>query len=159
MKIQTLFLILSAQIKTKLSKFILAACSIMIGIWAILFTTSMSISISKSFIDGINKDPLGRIVQVYIVTGDAIQYINLDDVKKYFAPIQDKIKDITPSRLLYNYSFYINDPKKQLVVYSDEVSFAEFYDQNSKKWLGKKTDFDKNEVAVCYYCYQLGSGL
>lgn len=137
----------------------LAACSIMIGIWAILITTSLSASISQAFIDSINKDPLGRLTQVYIVTGDVIQFIKLDDVKKDFAPIQDKIKSITPSRLLYGYSFYVNSPQGQIAVYSDEVSFPEFYDQNSETWIGKKDSFEKNEIAICYYCFGLGSGL
>ena len=129
----------------------------MIGIWAILITTSLSTSVSKAYVDGINKGPLARLMELYVVSDQ--KDLTIAEVKKDFLPLSGTYKDITPSRLLFSYNFYINDPKKEFQIYSNEVSFLEFYDQNSANWLGKKDAFETNEIALCYYCFDFGKRL
>jgi ABC-type antimicrobial peptide transport system permease subunit len=64
MTLNSFFLIIRRQIQQKWGRFLLASCGIMIGIWAICLTTSLSLGLSDTIVKAINSQPFARQIQL-----------------------------------------------------------------------------------------------
>ena len=64
MTFNTLILILWRQFKTKWGRFLLASAGILIGVWAITLTTSVSLGLSDTIINAINSQPGARNISI-----------------------------------------------------------------------------------------------
>jgi len=58
------FVIISRQFQQKWGRFILASAGIMVGIWAISLTTSLSLGLSDTIVTAINSQPFAREITV-----------------------------------------------------------------------------------------------
>ena len=110
-----LFLILWRQFTSKWGRFFLASGGIMIGIWAITFTTSLSFGLSDTVITAINSQPFAREFQLSKDKNGATDSMNfggetdfvaigLDEIERIKADYPT-ISDYSPSAVYQSFSY------------------------------------------------------
>ncbi len=83
MSIQAIFLILVRHIRSKLGRILLAQAGIMIGIWAITLTTSLSLGLSDNIVKAINSQPGTKEISIYKVQDDKTSFFELQSAPKF----------------------------------------------------------------------------
>jgi ABC-type antimicrobial peptide transport system permease subunit len=82
-------LILRRQLTQKWGRFLLASGGIMIGIWAITLTTSLSLGVSDAIIKAINSQPIAREISLSKTETGQASFFDITDAPK-FIPISSK---------------------------------------------------------------------
>jgi ABC-type antimicrobial peptide transport system permease subunit len=82
-KTQALFLILRKHLVSKWGRVLLAQAGIMIGVWAISLTSSLSLGLSDKIITAINSQPSAREIQLSKFVGDKTNVFELKDAPKF----------------------------------------------------------------------------
>lgn len=179
MTFQSLLLILRKQISQKWARFLLASGGIMIGIWAITLTSSLSFGLSDTLIKAVNSQPFAKEFtllkfadqknNIFELSGASNPIaMNTDELKS----IKDKypsIVDISPALRMQ-----ILVPKKTEVTSClnnntenlgnngnnkdcanftlESATFNQYFETNKSKWAGKTDKPDKGEIVSCFKC-------
>lgn len=123
MKLKALWIMISRQVKEKFTTFLISSGGIVIGIWAITLTSSLSFGLSNTIVTAINSQPSARTLTIEktddfgITTGETFQEYN--DLKKR----HPEIVDIIPSEFI---SINLYD--------TSEVSLSEMIEQIKEKY-------------------------
>ncbi len=118
MTLGSFWLILRRQFTHKWGRFILASGGIMIGIWAITLTSSLSLGLSDTIIKAINSQPSTRSFNLYRTKDEVTNIANVQGPPKFVLLSQsetsklkdkysDQVLEISPSVLL---NVYIQSP-------------------------------------------------
>ena len=94
MTFQSLLLILRKQISQKWARFLLASGGIMIGIWAITLTSSLSFGLSDTLVKAINSQPFAKEFVVGKNSDGKSSAFNLDPSVKPMALSLSEIQSI-----------------------------------------------------------------
>jgi ABC-type lipoprotein release transport system permease subunit len=82
-KSKALFLILRKHLTSKWGRVLLAQAGIMIGIWAITLTSSLSLGLSDKIITAINSQPSAREVQLSKLDGGKTSFFEISGPPKF----------------------------------------------------------------------------
>jgi ABC-type antimicrobial peptide transport system permease subunit len=145
MTFQSLLLILRKQISQKWARFLLASGGIMIGIWAITLTSSLSFGLSDTLVKAINSQPFAKEFVVGKNSDGKSSAFNLDPSVKPVAislsEIQSiknkypKIADIQPkAQMSIAYSTKL-DSKEKSCTYSSNSEDLTTLNANTQKYL------------------------
>jgi len=86
MRPQTLLLILQRQFSNKWGRFLLASGGIMIGVWAISLTTSLSLGLTDTIVTAINSQPAAREITLSRTESGQSNFFEISEAPK-FVPI------------------------------------------------------------------------
>jgi ABC-type lipoprotein release transport system permease subunit len=92
--INAIFLVLIKHLKAKWVRVLLAQAGIMIGIWAISLTTSLSFGLSDKVISIINSQASAKEIQLYKVEGDKTSFFDLQSVPKFILTGEKDIQNL-----------------------------------------------------------------
>jgi ABC-type antimicrobial peptide transport system permease subunit len=114
MTTHSLTLLLKRQITQKWGRFLLASGGIMIGIWAISLTTSLSLGLSGAIIKAVNSQAAAREITLYKTTTDQKSFFEISEAPELVAiGLEDlenlksqnnNIQDISPREIM---GFYL----------------------------------------------------
>jgi ABC-type antimicrobial peptide transport system permease subunit len=99
-KTKALFLILKKHLLSKWGRVLLAQAGIMIGVWAISLTSSLSLGLSDKIVTAINSQPSSREIQIQKLFGDKTNFFELSGPPKFVMIGKkdfDKIKQEVPN--------------------------------------------------------------
>jgi ABC-type lipoprotein release transport system permease subunit len=126
MTLYSFSLILRRQLTQKWGRFLLASGGIMIGIWAISLTTSLSLGVSDALITAINSQAFAKQITLSKTESNQTSFFDIQDAPK-FVPIATKdlakvkanhsnIVDVSPAVFL-NFELHknLNDPNLKCV--------------------------------------------
>jgi ABC-type antimicrobial peptide transport system permease subunit len=176
MSLNSIFLILWKQFSSKWGRFLLASGGIMIGIWAICLTTSLSIGLSDSLISSVNSQPAAKTINITkedpnpndqnkVISNSPS--LTLQDLKS----IQDKNPDILEINPTISAEFKTPFKFKNLESNQEVISdltlnntsnnWLEFYDTYRTNIIGSKEKPKAGEVIMCFRCayYRLNDSL
>lgn len=85
MTLSSLFLILRRQFIQKWGRFLLASGGIMVGIWAITLTSSLSLGLSNTVVTAINSQPSTKEFQVYKTSTNQTSFFDITEPPKFVA--------------------------------------------------------------------------
>jgi len=77
MNIQGYLIILQRQLQQKWGRFLLASGGIMVGIWAISLTTSLSLGLSQTIVTAINSQPFAREISLTKTESNQISFFEV----------------------------------------------------------------------------------
>jgi ABC-type antimicrobial peptide transport system permease subunit len=108
-------LILGSQLRSKWGRFILSAGGIVVGVWAITMTTSLSLGLSDTIITAVNSQSFAREIQIFKDDSGVTNFFELSG-PPVFVPLSaptldevaqddDRIKSVTPA---YTISTFVN---------------------------------------------------
>jgi ABC-type antimicrobial peptide transport system permease subunit len=114
MTLRAFLTILGSQLRTKWGRFILSAGGIVVGIWAITMTTSISLGLSDTVITAINSQSFAREIQIFKTEDQAASFFELDG-PPVFIPMSlesleglessdDRIKSVIPAYTMLGYT-------------------------------------------------------
>jgi ABC-type antimicrobial peptide transport system permease subunit len=89
MTLYSFFLILRRQLTQKWGRFLLASGGIMIGIWAISLTTSLSLGVSDALVKAINSQAFAKQITLSKTSTNQTSYFDVTSAPK-FVPIATK---------------------------------------------------------------------
>ncbi len=106
----SIWLLLTKQIRSKWGRFLLASGGIVVGVWALTLTTSISLGLSETIVQAINSQPFARQMQVYQSEGSersffdfqgppVFQTISFEDAQE-IAENDSRIDEIWPTMLM-----------------------------------------------------------
>ena len=120
MTYKSFFLILQRQFTQKWGRFLLASGGIMIGVWAITLTSSLSFGLSDTIVKAINSQPAAKEFSLYKTPTNQTNFFEITEAPKFQAlslkqlqSIKDKypeIVDIVPQNTL-NFNLKDKDSK------------------------------------------------
>lgn len=112
-KSKALFLIFRKHLTSKWGRVLLAQAGIMIGVWAISLTSSLSLGLSDKIVTAINSQPSSREIQLSKLDGGKTSFFELTDAPKFvmlgkqdFESIQKNIpgiKSVTADATMTSY--------------------------------------------------------
>lgn len=132
MTFKAFWLLLRKQITQKWGRFLLASGGIMIGIWAITLTSSLSFGLSDTIVKAINSQAAAREIRVYQTPDKKTEFSEINEAPT-FVPISIKdleniksknsaIKGVSPSELM---GFYlIKDGKSSCINLNQQLNKA-----------------------------------
>jgi ABC-type antimicrobial peptide transport system permease subunit len=82
-KSKALFLILQKHLTKKWGRVLLAQAGIMIGIWAISLTSSLSLGLSDKIVTAINSQPSSREINFYKVENGKTNFFEINEAPKF----------------------------------------------------------------------------
>jgi ABC-type lipoprotein release transport system permease subunit len=94
MKLSTYFLFLKKQVQNKWGRFLLASGGIMIGIWAITLTTSLSLGLSNTIITAINSQPAAKSFSISKTKNGETSFTEFSSAPEFVAIGKEEIKKI-----------------------------------------------------------------
>jgi ABC-type antimicrobial peptide transport system permease subunit len=92
-----IFLLLTKHLRSKWVRVLLAQAGIMIGIWAITLTTSLSFGLSDKIVEAINSQPSTKEINLYKVEGDKTNFFEIQSAPKFVLLGQNDISKIRSS--------------------------------------------------------------
>jgi ABC-type antimicrobial peptide transport system permease subunit len=200
MTFNSLILILRKQVTQKWGRFLLASGGIMIGIWAITLTSTLSLGLSDTIIKALNSQTFAKEITISKTAKAQTSYFEVTEAP-VFVPLSDTeivnlknkfpdIVDISPEarmniyihtsvsnlstkcveletqsnkEILQNLSVGSNQnpqnfpqldelSKKCISQNVESKGFQNFYETNRTNWIGKTSQLEKNEIAICFKC-------
>jgi ABC-type antimicrobial peptide transport system permease subunit len=116
---KSIFIILSSQLKQKWGRFLLASAGIMIGVWAITLTTSLSFGLSDTLVNAINSQPGAREFTLSQTQDRKGSFFELTEAPKFISlgnnritEIKEKNPEIRSVVTNYLFNLYILDQTK-----------------------------------------------
>ena len=94
MTLSSFFLILQRQLTHKWGRFLLASGGIMIGIWAITLTSSLSFGLSDTVVKAINSQPSAKEFSLYKTADQKTSFFELSEAPKFAAIGDNEINDL-----------------------------------------------------------------
>jgi ABC-type antimicrobial peptide transport system permease subunit len=117
MSIQAIFLILIRHIRSKFGRILLAQAGIMIGVWAITLTTSLSLGLSDNIVKAINSQPNTKEINIYKVQDEKTNFFELQSAPKFvligsndIEKIKKNVPEITEIAPFANAISFIKNP-------------------------------------------------
>ena len=187
MSLYALYLILIKQLQQKWGRFLLASGGIMVGIWAITLTTSLSLGLSSTITEAINSQDGAKSFLLSKTKDGATDFFDIKEAPKFVAISQsevDTFKTKNPAiRGAYpnNSAITVNqkldsNPCTPIVKNISEITlelatnncnrltlarsnFDKFYEQNRLDWVGSKSPVKSGEIVVCFKCSNFGQSL
>lgn len=127
MSLSTILLILTNQFKQKWGRFLLASGGILIGVWAITLTTSLSLGLQNTIIEAINSQPDAKRFSLSKINTGATSFFEIREAPKFVAIGEGEIKDLQ-ARL------------PDIKIYAPDNALLNLYVINQQK-LAEKSDF------------------
>ncbi len=88
------FLIFRRQLKEKWGRVVLASAGIMIGVWAIMLTSGLSLGLSNTIITAINSQPSAKFFQTYKLEDGNTSFLELQGPPKFVAMEFNEVRDL-----------------------------------------------------------------
>ncbi|MEM1312695.1 MAG: FtsX-like permease family protein [Patescibacteria group bacterium] len=117
MTFSSLLLVLKRQFTQKWGRFLLASGGIMIGIWAITLTTSLSLGVSDAIIDAINSQPIAREISISVTESGQTSYDQINETPKFIPlsegdlqEIVDKYPEVLEVSPVSRLNFFVQTP-------------------------------------------------
>lgn len=185
MKFSGFKLLLRKQLAQKWGRFLLASGGIMIGVWAITLTSSLSFGLSDTLITAINSQAIAKEIRLYRTSTNQTTFREIREPPT-FLPLSisqtqalkeeiPRVTEIIPAELL---GFYlILEPNRSCVELKQsqfteqenfpqferlcpEISFSSnvfkyFYELNRTNWVGSTKAPQRGEITVCFQCGSL----
>ena len=105
MNIQGYLIILQRQLQQKWGRFLLASGGIMVGIWAISLTTSLSLGLSQTIVTAINSQPFAREISLTKTESNQISFFEVSTAPVFMPLSLAELQNISreDSRILAIY--------------------------------------------------------
>ena len=96
-KAKALLLIIQKHLTKKWGRVLLAQAGIMIGIWAISLTSSLSLGLSDKIVTAINSQPSSREISLYKLESGKTSFFEVSDAPKFVMLGKQEVTDLANS--------------------------------------------------------------
>lgn len=138
MTFNSFFLILLRQFQNKWGRFFLASGGIIVGVWALMMTTGLSLGLSNTVITAINSQPFVKEFQLYKTTTGQTSFFDFQEPPVFKVPSiaevrelkagDSRIEVLAPSMLMQSFvgiSGYDCNASNQKLIASFESQFPD----------------------------------